>query len=399
MAHQNLTNAEKSSHGQSAQNSIDFILNRCLDSGYLKSIKSDYRIGKPGYRNTTQFYSPFMIEFEDSTKWAIFSTTSFRNDRFKGQLWDAVNLKEIDPSITKAYLVYPDGLPDDIRSTFESKQAQCLDNSNYFSIDGIIPQDILSNMIEDYALSDVSDGSRSGKQGNQFEAKVASILSYEQNLNKWKFNSATTEGMHYDMFCLIVDCFELSKANVKSISATSDKKKIGLLPSGGPAKTDVLVEITLNDDSVEYYTISCKRTGAKAVTVHDYTAEQFSQTLNPSDYELKNLLIDFQNAGSLSSMGEEKCSLLEQHLAPYVDKLALWVLGGIDGIGDPQTQWAEYILTYDNLDNSASIHRITEYYKLLQQKGTTRNFGTPFGWTYPSKKRGQRIQLKCKIIK
>ena len=59
-----------------------------------------------GY-NKSQFYTPFLIEFHDETKWALFTTTSMRTDRIKGQQWDALNLKKINQSISSVYLIYP----------------------------------------------------------------------------------------------------------------------------------------------------------------------------------------------------------------------------------------------------------------------------------------------------
>ena len=82
-----------------------------------------------------------------------------------------------------------------------------------------------------------------------------------------------------------------------------------------------------------------------------------------------------------------------------MQKLILWVLGGIDGYGNPTTQWANYMLTYDTNDNTYAVHRLCDYYTLLTNNGYTRNFGTPFQWTFPSDERGKRINLKCKIIK
>ena len=89
---------------------------------------------------------------------------------------------------------------------------------------------------------------------------------------------------------------------------------------------------------------------------------------------------------------------MTEELAPYIDKLSLWVLGGQGGDGNPETQCADYILTYDNNDSSASIHRIQQYCEKIASS-TSGSFGTPFSWTYPSKRRGESIQLKCKILK
>lgn len=391
------TNADKQQHGQSAQESLESILEHCKDAGYLKSFVKTYRIGKPGYNNDTQFYAPFLIEFKDETKWALFTTTSMRTDRIKGQQWDAQNLKEIEDSIKKVYLVYPDAASGE--SEFVRQNMKYANNDEYSAIDAIISQNQVANFIEVYAIKDKTDGQIKDIQGNSFESRVAAILSYPENLRKWKTNAATLEGVHFGMFKNIVDCFELDSDDTCEIKATSDKRIIGKLPTGGNPKTDVLVEITNKEGYIAYYTISCKRSSDKSVSVHQYTADTFANVLDPENQELRVLLNEFQSAGSLSAFGEENCSLLTERLKPYLKKLSLWVLGGVGGGGNPVTQCADFILTYDNNDDTATMHRLTSYYEMLVEKGVSGSFGTPFSWTYPSKRRGESIQLKCKILK
>ncbi len=394
-----MSNEDRMLHGLSLQQSIIEILTDFQSNNYIKSFTPDYYIGKPGYQNTRQFYIAFLVELNNDEKWALYSTTSMK-DRFKGQLWDAFHVKEIDPTITKAFLIYPDGLSQANERPFKKRKEEIINKIGYYphTIDDILSQSEFTNFLEDYALGDSSDGSKRGVLGNKFEDRVARILSYANNLSKWKTNAANIEGLHYDLFEKIADCFELSKSDTKEIVATSDKKVIKRLPSGGNPKTDVLVTVTLSDDTNVSYTISCKRSSAKEVSIHDYTAEQFAYVLDPNNTELLTLLEGFQAAGSMTDFGEENCSRLTKVLAPYIEKLTKWVIGGQGGEGDPMTQWADYILVYDAETNKSSIHRIDEYIKRLSDAGYMRNFGSPFGWTYPSKQRGKRIQLKGKII-
>lgn len=392
------SNAEKQQHGQSAQNSLENILKRCLSTGYLKQIYNNYRTGKDGYSNKSQFYAPFLIEFHNDTKWALFTTTSMRTDRIKGQQWDALNLKEIDKNITYVYLVYPDGLSTRENNSFIQQNNKYINHKEYSAIDAIVSQDQIFNMIESYALKDLSNGKIKDIQGNNFENRIADILSYSQNLYKWKNHIDTIEGMHFDIFQNIINCFELDRFDTQSISATSDKKIIGRLPSGGNPKTDVLVTVQKNDGITQNYTISCKRSSDKSVSVHQYTADTFADVLDRRNERLRYLLNLFQSNGSLSSFGKENCNALTKELEPYVSKLSLWALSGQGGDGNPDTQCANYILTYDNNNNTMAIHRIQQYCEQLLSSANG-SFGTPFSWTYPSKRRGQSIQLKCKILK
>lgn len=391
------TNAEKLQHGQSAQESLESILKHCKNAGYLTSISKTYRVGKSGYHNPAQFYAPFLITFEDQTKWALFTTTSMRTDRIKGQQWDAKNLKEINPSISKVYLIYPDACKEE--NEFIRQNNKYANKEEYSALDAILSQNQIAILIEEYALKDKTVGQIKDIQGNSFESRIAIILSYAENFKKWKTKAVTLEGMHYGMFESIINCFGLIPEDTENIKATCDKKIIGRLPSGGNPKTDVLVEVTNSAGYTAHYTISCKRSSDKSVSVHQYTANTFADVLDPSNEKLRALLNAFQKAGSLSSFGQENCLKLTEHLKPYIRRLSLWALGGVGGGGDPTTQWADYILIYDNKDDSTSMHRLSTYVDILLEKEVSGNFKTPFSWTYPSKRRGESIQLKCKIIK
>lgn len=52
---------------------------------------------------------------------------------------------------------------------------------------------------------------------------------------------------------------------------------------------------------------------------------------------------------------------------------------------------------YDEVNIVPTIHTLEDYCDILLRSKKT--FGTPFSWTYPSKKRGKSIQLKAKLIK
>jgi len=391
------TNAEKSQHGVNAQNNLENILAYCGEKGYVSAYIKNYRVGKAGYANDEQFYVPFLVEFSSGEKWLIFSTTSMRTDRIKGQQWDAINLKEIDPSITKAYLVYSDGVNDHDKAEFERQHHKYISGYEFSAIDGVINQDTLYNLIEATALSELNAGQIKDIQGRGFEDRVAAVLSSAENITKWKTNAPTLVGYHYSMFDAIVTKLDLSPLTTIDIFATTSKADIGRLPSGGNPKTDILITAKC-EDMTRIFGISCKRSSDASVSVHQYTADAFADVLNPEDDELRSLLNTFQQHGNLRDFGEENCVRLTEVLRPYRRKLAKWVLGGIFGDGDQEKQWATHILTYDNNDSSVSIHTIQEYVYLLDEANVQGHFGTFFNWTYPSKRRGQSIQLKCKIL-
>ena len=390
------TNADRTLHGQSAQEGLEYILQQCQDANYIVRITNPYRVGREGY-NPSQFYAPFLIQFHDETCWALFTTTSMRTDRVKGQQWDALNLKEINTAIQKVYLVYPDGLSDSVRDEFVRQHNKYINGDEYSAIDDVVSQDQMRNIIQQNALRALTAGQMFDQLGTEYEIRVVSILNYPRNLEKWKTNAPTVEGMHYDSFLSIVTCLGINPATTTSIRATADPHVIGKLPSGGNPKTDILVTVCNDDETERNYTISCKRSSASSVSVHQYTADAFADVLNREDSELRRLLNSFQQAGNLRDFGQENRMALERMLEPYCERLALWALGGFGGEGT-EHQCAGYILTYNDTTGASSIHETYEYYQTLVADGVTGNFGTIFSWTYPSGRRGQSIQLKCKIL-
>ena len=214
-------NEDKLRHGLSLQKSISDILQDFLSKEYIQSFVPDYYIGMPGYQNNKQFYAAFLIEINSNEKWAIYSTTSMK-DRFKGQLWDAFNLKAIDSAISKAYLIYPDGLPDNKERDFLRRKNDIINKIGYYpkTIDDILSQSEFVNLLENHSLQNTSDGSKRGKLGNKFEDRVARLLSYANNLKKWQNDDNNIEGLHFDMFKKIVECFELPKDDTIIIEAT-----------------------------------------------------------------------------------------------------------------------------------------------------------------------------------
>ena len=97
-----LNNGEKSKHGINLQNSLEDTLVQLKYKNYIKDYKKVYKIGQQGYANTTQFYAPFHISFLNNEEWILFTTTSLRTNRVKGQQWDTYNIKNINKNIVKA---------------------------------------------------------------------------------------------------------------------------------------------------------------------------------------------------------------------------------------------------------------------------------------------------------
>ena len=62
-----------------------------------------------------------------------------RTDRIKGQQWDADRLKQVDATISKALLVYPDEVTGRVRSEFLRQKNKYDSKWEFTRIDDIIP--------------------------------------------------------------------------------------------------------------------------------------------------------------------------------------------------------------------------------------------------------------------
>lgn len=390
------SNGEKSTHGYNAQESIGALLDFCKQKGYVQDFDKPYRLGRTGYSNTQQFYAPFRILFKDGTEWIIFTTTSMRTDRIKGQQWDAYNLKAENASIEKVFLVYGDGIPKKEITKFQFQAQKYVTDTDYSEIDDILSQSALMRHIEKKGLAAFSAGAKKDISGRNYEDRIAHILQDSGNLSRWKGDKTCT-GLHYEIYEALLSCFDIPARDVVSINATASKKEIGHLPSGGNPKTDIIVHINLHDGRNRLITISCKKSSAKIVTVHEYSADDFADVIAPEDNQLRALLHGLQVTPALAAFGEENGKNLTQALKPYLRKLEQWVLAGIGGGGN-KVQTATHIVIGSD-DDSIAAYTIEDYIKHLHAGGVKGHFGTVFSWTYPSKKRGQKIQLKCHLLK
>lgn len=384
----------KCKRGISLKRVLIYMLELCKQLGYIDTYEENYHLGMPGYSDQSQFKAPYHITFNDGSEWIVYTTTSLR-ERIKEVYWDAENLKIINNNITEAYLVYPDSLSENERHKFISKNVKIESRKEFSTLNALVSQDSFFNRIEAYALRGLNDGQIRNKKGKNFEKRIVATLNNPSNLKKWITQDEALEGLHYKIFNEILNSFELDHTKVKNINATSDKNFIGHLPSGGEAKTDVLVTITDTNNSVEYFTISCKRSSSNTVSVHQYSANTFSQVLDPTNLELKRVLNEFQKYGNKRDMKTNDVEILQNEIKKYILRLCQWAIGGIGGDGNPKTQWARYLMIYDNNLESVSIHKTDDYCEVLA-RDCSKTFGTPFSWTYQGT-RGTNIQLKCQI--
>ena len=386
-------NTDKSQRGKSGQENLLDIIVSMKSKDYIVSFEHEYRDGYKGF-DRRQFYYPYLIEFSDHECWILHSTTSIRSDRLNIPQWNAEHLKRLNGYIKRAYVIYPNGLDEKELKNAKREQVKIAEHKMYSAIDGVVSQGELYALVEQHALSHLGNkGKAMAKRGTNFESWISEIINNKDNYLKWKNNDAIKTGFMYDIFLLLIDSIGLIKSQIVSISATND---IPMLPTGGKAKTDILVTVETYDGEFQY-TFSCKKTGNDWVSAHEYPADQFIKVLEIRDPLLIRALEDFQSVGSIEKLQPSSREELSRKLPSYNEKLNNWVLGGIGGAGIPEMQWAQRIISYNEVTSQISVSTIDDYVEKMTQGGYPGNFGTCFRWTYPSGGLGKRIQLKMKV--
>ncbi|MBO8138243.1 MAG: MspI family type II restriction endonuclease [Desulfotomaculum sp.] len=386
-------NTSKLIHGIFGKMSLRDLMQLLKKQGYISKYQETFRAG---YRdiNPKQFYFQFLIMFDDNERWIVHSTTSIRTDRINIQQWNAYHIKKVE-DIKKSIIVYPDHISDSERDNARSYHNKILNNQIYSSIDCVVSQSEFYRMVEEKYFHGKVVGQQKALQGLDFEEKIEKILNNRKNFAKWTNVDELETGLFYPCFQKIMNVIGINDpSTVKGLNATRDVK---LLSSGGKPKTDVLLMVTFYDGSTKNYTFSCKRTSSNWVTVHEYPVDKFIDVLQIDDPFLKKALKEFQRVGGKRKLGSEFTRYLERELPKYNKKLAKWVYGGIGGDGNPDTQWAYYMIVYQNETLEFRIYKLEEYIEdILKVKGG--HFGTPFKWTYPSGGKGKRIQLKGVVL-
>lgn len=386
-------NIEKSNRGISGQENLKGLIESLLDKGYIISYDEDYRDGYKGY-NEKQFFYQYRIEFSNHEYWLLHSTTSIRSDRMNIQQWNAEHLKRLNGYIKKAFVVYPNGLSEKEEKNAQNYQKKLMEARAYSAVDAVYCQSEMYSRVERYALELLGNSGKAlSSKGVNFEKWIVEILNNQENFSKWKNKNEIQTGYMYNVFYEFAEFMNLKRDQVVGINATNVIPK---LPTGGQPKTDVLVTVDTYEGEF-IFTFSCKKTSKDWVSAHEYAADQFISVLQIGDEELSNAIIEFQACGSIERMKASSVETMGRRLVAYNDRLNKWVLGGDGGSGDPETQWAQNLVTYNENNSEITIVSIEEYLNEVKKRGYSGNFGTMFKWTYPSGGLGKKIQLKMRV--
>lgn len=389
---------QRNQSGQKANELIEHMLSDVVKiNGVNIEFNKGYIIGYPDKQK--QFKMDYELVFIDfgSKRWLVKSTNSVR-ERIYGVEFFAQNILEIDDLVEKIFVVVPDSISEKemLNKTRESKKRH---DPTYVSfLTDILTVNELRQLILEETLANIPQGSRSNITGKDGEENLIELLNDESNLLLW--NNFTEHNVLYKTSTfpifkeiLIKSGFIFGETILTNVYA--EKEKSRLLNNGQP-KSDIFLKI-LGEKCGSEHTISVKNTNSKVVTVHEGKVIDLIVALGINETsELAEALMMFEKLGSEKSLKEEdmeKHKILHDELKKYNRQLVEFFVFGLNSpLIANQRQIADMLIYTNKFDIFLRNEYVDYYINKFNGRG---QFGTPFKWTYPSKGRGKRVQIKA----
>ena len=393
----NKDNQIKNESGKQAKILVSEMLNNLKNElGINIEIKEGYSIGYPNQEK--QFKMDFLVQFTDfdNEQWLIKSTNSIR-ERIYGTEFFAQNIRLIDEKVKNIYVVVPDSI-----SSAEMKKKRNysvkINGTTYTSfLTDVLTVNELRQEIVEKASQNIAQGLRANVLGNDAETSIVNLLNDLKNKALWNdYQNAqqTVKSSTYKIYKEILEKIDLKEGfdKILEVTATND---IPLLSNRGKPKTDVSVTIKTNTKEL-IRNISIKNTREKTVTIHEGSVSDLISALKLSESDpLSQALIHFEKVGSKKKLIAEHPNsdkILEENLKLYNRELIEFFIFGLhSSLVNDKIQMVDLII----FTNKFAVWNRDDYIKhYIEEYSGKGQFGTPFKWTYPSKKRGQKIQIK-----
>ena len=393
----NVDNQEKSLSGSASNLTLAELLQKVQEITELNiAIKKGYAIG---YENCEkQFKMDYAITFTDfdNETWLVKPTSSIRSDRIYGNEFFAQNIKMVDKNVTKIFVVVPDSITE---KELKNKKdySNKIHSETYVSfLDDVLTFSELKDLVLVHASENLSQGIRSNILGSNAEDIIVDLLTDKKNIllwNNYKEHNKTIKSSTYHWFKEILKVSGISEQDIiLDVVATN---RIPKLSNRGYPKTDVSFTITTEQNEVTK-NISVKNTSADTVTVHEGAVDDIILALNlNSSSSLAEVLKEFQLYGSakeLKQNNEDSYNIFVNEIQKYNKELVNFFMFGVNSpLVNKPIQVADIMLYTQNFEVIPRDMYVEEYIEKYKDKG---QLGTPFKWTYPSKKRGQKVQIK-----
>jgi len=442
---QSFSNAQKYFTGQEVKDDVHQLLTLLLKRRLILHFESDLNYTHKQFSYEKQFKCDFVVTTIDEKYILIRASNSYRSDRVKIPFYDFLgiqNFSNFAGNIVASILLFPDG--EELNTTFISTRQKVYDGS-FFSPAShwltfseldlffanycaeaesyLVDEDVVDEDVDDkFSFTSRQDsggvlnyprtfsttqsavieksGSYFGRSGNQLERYLVEEINAHDNLKSYQEHVAGCYEFN-EFLDYLVETYEIDRKEIHKLEATDTILK---LKNGGSPKTDIHMRLYTSPTAFYPVNISVKNTTASRVSCHDYEAKDFIRVIAPSDELFATVLQTFQDTGSWKDYHEDLANRgieldTDAILGRYMKDIILWAITGkndVEQILDKDTQIVDAILTRNADTGVCKVQSARDYINELNSMIGSGQ-GSPFSWTYPSKRRGQRIQLKMPI--
>jgi hypothetical protein len=407
-----ISNSLKSNAGKKWDESIQLKLEHLKNEGVISDSTRNLNFQHTGYNYEKQYLANFVIYTNDNKRIIIRSSNSFR-DRVKIGFYDIEgilkysNLK--DDIVATIYLVPDSELSN---TTFITTRRKIINKEYYSPATHLLTlsefehfltnyelenRAILEELVEDKKATNLKEaGSYYGKMGNKLEREISETVKIPKFISELEQNK---KPQFYEILEFITKKHNIKYDDILKINSSNS---IPLLLSGGSPKTDIWIELECIDTKI-FETFSIKNSSKRSVSVHDYSADRFINVMKCNThleyyfnhFQAHPTYSDFEKNLDKGKSEEE----FENLVKPKRSILSEWALLGkydVKNLNYPKLQISNNLIL--NTKGELLIYDSLEYLEYLYLNEKTK-YGIPYSWTYPSKQRKKRIQLKLPIRK
>ncbi|WP_289762629.1 MspI family type II restriction endonuclease [Lactobacillus intestinalis] len=416
------SNGERALAGVNTSKELISLLESIVEKYDTLTLDKNIEYGEKG-KDPKQFKANAKINFDKGNSiWLVDVSSSFRSDRIKGKEFDIEHLKKIFQNLgidVKAYFILPDNAKEkDIKDlrVFE-QHIISKDKVTYF--DGAMLMSNFRNLLEQKATQQIQQGQRSNLLGKSGEEILYQTFNNKNNVEIWNNpNNYITQSSNYSLFKTVVNKLtpEIGKITFSRALNSYDTQELKIVRTAtnktyGMPKTDVIISLSDSHNHLYDFNVSVKqpKSTKRKITVHEGSVERLLNDLkhslpinskfnDPKMFnQLSTALIDFQLNGSKAKMDSKNLEFLNTNLSELNKWLIDYFVFGINNSYLNKNQQANTLLIFNPETGNCKVSLVNEAEEaLLNIRKAT--FNTPFSWTYPSKKRGKKIQIKSPTL-
>jgi len=436
----NTDNSKKVRSGSNAKKEIHSLITELKNEfKNVKFKKKDWgnyvTFGFPN-KDPHQFKIDEVIIFDDENLeiWLIKISSSVRGDRCKGAEFDIEHVKKLlsskSDNVKAFYVIKDNQSPNDLKQ-FTSYKKNVTSHKIVSYFDDILKFSEFQNMLKERCVKYLIQGVQSNILGNDAEKEISDSFNNINNTVLWNNpEDSVTQSKDIYIFLEVMNALFSTHNPIQQTEAFNNNKldkhhfldELNIVRNSegkgnlGKPKTDVLVQLSFSNGTYKKIKISVKKPKAasKRVTIHEGSIESLISDLRTSlpsnsrfnnsenfDY-LSQALLNFQEVGSAKNMNPDFREYLNNYLSELNGWLIDYFLFGINNTRFNDNQIANTLAIINPDNGSLIVKKDTEEKELLlkyceSHKLGSSSFGTPFSWTYPSKKKGRKIQIKSPL--